>query len=156
MKTFLSKYGNAIWIILLIPACFIAFFQGAHSGQAAPLQLTDGMTVEWSSGGWVFTCTSLDTSTKSGTEITFTADGEWTRDGIVCKTESIPVTISVGESTLKKTYTSSIALTGYKVESTTGSGGATIGTDGKLTWWITAKNDGTTNTFSFKLVPVTK
>ena len=153
MKTFLSKYGNAIWIALLIPACIIAFFQGAHSIQAAPIQLAEGMTMEWSKGGWVFNCSLTDTGTKAGTTMTLEATGTYTRDGVEISTDPVTVTLTVGDSEIQKKWVTTTVLPNMKVVDVTGNGGAEIGTDGKLTWWVKAKNDGTTQNFSFKLVP---
>jgi len=142
----------ALLIIVVVAAAMIALNVGR--AQAAPIQLAEGMSAEWKSGGWEIVSKLTDTATKEGTEIVLTAEATYYRDGVLEKSEATPVTLTVGKSEYKKEWVttqpipSNLKLSDVK----SGSGGAEILSDGRLRWWVTASNDGTESTFTFKLV----
>ncbi|MFA5036597.1 MAG: hypothetical protein WC479_05420 [Candidatus Izemoplasmatales bacterium] len=147
---------TAGYVALLVAAILVtAGISGSvNRASAAPIQLAEGMSAEWKSGGWEITSNLTDTATKEGTEITLTAEATYYRDGVQERSEAVPVVLTVGKSEYKKEWitTQPISANLKLSDTKSGSGGAEILPDGKLKWWVTASNDGTPATFTFKLV----
>lgn len=132
--------------IAIVVLLLLAFTQAAWG--------TDGVVTKWIPGGWDVTSTLTDPGTPEGTKITLDASATYFRDDVQLEVKAEPVILTVGKSTVRKEWVTSIPLASqFKIEipANTGSGGCEIMVDGKLRWWVTATNNSQPSVFTYRI-----
>ncbi len=129
-------------IILLLAVCLSALAD-------------NGTTAIWRENGWDVTTTLTHPGTLASTEITLTGSATYyDYVGNVYESQSEPLILTVGLSSIKRDWTSDEALPSWAqidAAATTGPGGCEILADGKFHTWVEAKNDGVPVTLTCRI-----